>query len=444
MDVEIRDKESIKLYTVSKSKQSFKRVCLRYDNGEYKAVQRMKPLFTRCHKYMIVKLTTKAEIIENEESREETLTKYHKSKYYLKYTIHNCPEDKDIGEYYEELKEQSNELLEKNPSLNILKYGVRQTALHFFTMFNMLIDSPPEITEQEAIFINGATRGGIQYYEKGEYDEFITYDIHSHYPSIMSSMALLPYGNAIYKKIEDKEIKKSNNIGIYKCKVSIGSCDKKIFSMLKVYENELTYYTFTDVNMFYNNGCIIEMADEEYNFMTYDKYIQGKTIFKQFVDLFYNLKQSCSLGKEVLNSLWGKLCSSKKKIITSGETMNIDNYNIDRVEMDDNLEFIYHLQPKVPFKYTFGRFKAFLLGYGRSRLMKKVSKTNLQHIVRAHTDSLTFKKKLKFKVSSCIGSFDIERQNKEGEKMIIKGQNEIVIMKGDKVIEMKGRKCSML
>ena len=95
----------------------------------------------------------------------------------------------------------------------------------------MLIDSPPEITPEEAIFIEGATRGGIQYHQKGEYDEFITYDINSHYPAIMQSSSLFPYGNPIFKRMENKQIKKINDIGIYKCKVSRGKCDPKLFNI---------------------------------------------------------------------------------------------------------------------------------------------------------------------------------------------------------------------
>lgn len=95
----------------------------------------------------------------------------------------------------------------------------------------------------------------------------------------MNSKSLLPYGNPIYKRVENKQIIKNNEIGIYKCKVSRGKCDPKLFNIFKVFENEFTYYVFTDVNMFYKYGCEIEMADGEFNFMTYDKYIRGETIF---------------------------------------------------------------------------------------------------------------------------------------------------------------------
>lgn len=124
----------------------------------------MKPLFTRCYKFMVVKLTDKAEIYEDNKYRVENLTDYHSNKYYLKYTIHKCPENEDIKEWLLKFSVKSDELFDENPSLDVMKYGVRQTALHLFTMLNMTIDSPPEITPDEAVFIEGATRGGIQYY----------------------------------------------------------------------------------------------------------------------------------------------------------------------------------------------------------------------------------------------------------------------------------------
>ena len=447
MDIEIREKDDIKVYYLSRKKESFKRVCLEYKDGSFKAVQRMKPLFVRCHKSMVVKLTDKAEIIEKDKYRVESLTDYHSKKYYLHYTIHECPEDEDIKEWSLRLSIASDELHDENPSLDVMKYGIRQTALHFFTMFNMMIDSPPDITPEEAVFIEGSTRGGIQYHKKGQYEEFITYDINSHYPAIMSSNSLLPYGNPIYKTIDNKYINNKNEIGIYKCKVSRGKCDPNIFQMMKVFENEFTYYVFTDMNMFVKYGCEIEMSSDEFNFMTYDKYIKSETLFKSYVSMFYKLKSKSYLAKEILNSLWGKLCSSSKKTITSKDDkkINIDKFDIDRVEMDNDGEFIYHLKHKVPFKYSWGKLKPFILAYGRQRLMKKVNKNNAKHIIRIHTDSITFNKRLNFKVGKELGEYKKEQINEEGQKLIIHGQNDLMVVnEKEEIISRKGKKGGLM
>lgn len=85
----------------------------------------MKPLFKRCHKFMIVKITDEVEILEDNKYRKESLSKYHASKYYLRYTIHECPENEDIKEWFLNLSVASDELLDINPSLNVMKYGIR-------------------------------------------------------------------------------------------------------------------------------------------------------------------------------------------------------------------------------------------------------------------------------------------------------------------------------
>lgn len=132
--------------------------------------------------------------------------------------------------------------------------------------------------------------------------------------------------------------------------------------------------------------------------------------------MLYKLKKSSSLAKEILNSLWGKLCSSYKKTITSKDDskINIDKFNIDRVEMDTDDNFIYHLKYKVPFKYSWAKMKPFILAYGRSKLLKKANKGNLKYIVRIHTDSITFNKRLNIKTGNELGEYKVEDANKEG------------------------------
>jgi hypothetical protein len=167
-----------------------------------------------------------------------------------------------------------------------------------------------------------------------------------------------------------------------------------------------------------------------------DKLLQGKQIFGDYVNLLYKYKQQGIKGsKLLLNILWGALCETKTKYIsTSIDELHVLSRDsvITQIQpslVDEQNTFIKMANKEDYFVTNFARMKPFLLAYSRANIINLLRPYEA-NVVWIHTDGFIINKKIKDITSDKIGGLALEAY----------GQCNIVHI--NKVLDEQGNKFS--
>lgn len=257
----------------------------------------------------------------------------------------------------------------------------------------------PELSYEVDKFIRDAYRGGWTYLNPKYHNRVndrvsgITYDKNSMYPYIMYNK-LLPYGEPIefygeyeYDKkyplyIQELEIEfidlKPNKLPFINIKDDIVGTMRYIESEYLEYAENITI-TLTNIE--------IELLKEMYfvGEITYKKGFKFKgtdTLFKKYIDYYYNKKQYAKnkaerqIAKLMLNSLYGKFCSK------------VDRYNINYIENDEGLiEKVKDKDSRYTINGYYSPLGCFITAYGRE-LIVQTAVNNIDTFIYSDTDSI--------------------------------------------------------
>jgi hypothetical protein len=275
-----------------------------------------------------------------------------------------------------------------------------------------------EATYTEYVYNNKCNNGGIIYFNhkyKDEQVETYGYDEPSFYPNILNR-------DDFYFPLEQgKEIKLTEldydnlQYGIYKVKITSNNPEiRKVFCFKK--DNHYTHISIAFAYKYKDKFDIhIELiTDCEYNALVYDpnKLVSCKSIFGNWFNNLYNIKQKCKgnkLIKHLLTSLWGSLCKARIHYFTEEQYFNLESVSRDGTSEFTLVKEKYFMKDgekqttfecvrtEEPFKFPFGRLKAFLLDYSRN-VMGEIIMTNnlLDKVIRVHTDNITLEDEFEF------------------------------------------------
>ena len=328
--------------------------------------------------------------------------------------------------------------------INLYKTGEKwvKAALKLFKDLEPDIKAE-KIEKDEQEWIVNTMKGPLVWGEKYKGRAY-KYDIVSRYPSIMiSNHFAVPIKRGEFKTIPKKEFSelKFFSFGIWRAKIN--GANRKLFKI-----NNLNYYTHYDLTRAKELGYEIEIIEDgNPNFLFYNSYcrIPGNKIFKNYVNLLFELKKENVEGaKQILNALWGGLC--KKNIITKdvniSEGFNIEKYNGSVVSMDTDSSGekckVKYIKDDKYHEYNFARLGPFLISLGRKAISTMIE-PHIQYIKRIHTDGFICSKKLEWekakyrsvcnvKMGNYLGNMKYEGYCKE---VIISNCNNI---KGDFII----------
>jgi hypothetical protein len=215
------------------------------------------------------------------------------------------------------------------------------------------------------------------------------YDKNSAYPSALTdSKFSFPLQAGEFKTIE--QLPDALNYGIYRVIIH-PSIDPHINKLFRF--NTENYYTHYDISTARELNLKIELIkDEEANALLYPKRINAHQYFGEFVYEMYSLKSENPLAKDIINSLWGRLCQKiiRKSIPKPSHEINIDEDEHEIINLEilpnDNHKIYYVKKDKV-FKYKHARIGAFLTAYVRKQMANKMFPFR-ENIVKCHTDSI--------------------------------------------------------
>ena len=317
---------------------------------------------------------------------------------------------KETHSMYKEYAEQLKEATEG--TINMFKTGnIKRTVLELFGRFNKNI-TVEDITVKEFNWLEDGTMGSLTYAEEYKGIGYL-FDFCSMYPGILSSLNfMLPIkeGEFSYISKEEFEAKKYFSVGIYHCQVE-KSTDENINKLFKF--NRKNKYTNIDLQRAKELKLNINHIDKKPNALIYsrDKLINGNKVFKQYVDLLFDLKYRNVAGnapKQLLNQLWGLLCEKRElsKVIDEDDTENFELSKGRTVTsitpLNDNKLLVKYAIQKRLYETPFARLKPFLLAYGRKNLSRIVEKI-IDKVKWMHTDGFIVTEKVEVKTGDKLG-----------------------------------------
>ncbi len=300
---------------------------------------------------------------------------------------------KDIETHYNIIENNAKLIYdESNKLINIYLTGsLKNTAIKLFEHYNKNIKID-DVDNIEFNWLNKATVGPMIYCNKGYNGPAAEYDINSFYPSILrSNNFYIPLSKPKYDIIS--EIPEKLKYCIIRCKIDI--IDYRIMKT-----NKYNYYTHHDIkHAKLQNYKIQLIQDDKPNIMYYENIINGNKIFKEYVDLLYDLKTVNTFNmftddtrkyiKQMMSMLWGALV--QENTIYIFEDNIHDNMELIKIVPITDEKFKFKIRNKdKPVKYGWYRMKPFLLSLARVILCRKYI-NYLDNVVRIHTDSMWLK-----------------------------------------------------
>lgn len=317
------------------------------------------------------------------------------------FTLNISKRKVDNDEKYKNLKEMYNNLLEVNEEVNNdLMYfqNLKDYALYTFLKYNKfdLPNIAPNTYEEYLIF-HKIYNGGLMHCRKNYKGYAYCVDARSFYPSLLIDKYFeIPIST--FTKQFAKYKSDMKKLGFHRVIVK-DTQNGKYKKLVKL--NRENLYTNYDIALFQELDYEVKyIEDGKPNIYMYSEKIKSKEYFEKYIKKFDILRQrnpENMIYKLLLNILWGSLCQKVKK-------SNIHKLN-ENFKITSGVLTTYDLQEKCvetntinPFgklyKTNFGgRFACFLTSYGRYMLGRKL-KSNVDSIVRIHTDGVFFNKKV--------------------------------------------------
>jgi len=279
---------------------------------------------------------------------------------------------------------------ETNGIINMYKTGsIKNTALDIFNRFCKCVNTPEPILQDEALWIQEASKGAILVWAENYEGPMYKYDVKSMYPYIMTLMTnKFPVKRGEFKKID--KIEEFIQFGIYRCRIE-KSKDENINKLFKF--NKKGYYTSNSLNHAKKLSLKIELIqDEKPNFLYYsgDKTLKFGEVFGDYVDFMFSLKEkNIPLSKDILNRLWGALCEKVKIKLNDKKRLIIDDdEEINELKPllgNEDIDYVYVNKINERYKTTFARLCPFLLSKGRSYACDLMIE-HKEHIHRINVD----------------------------------------------------------
>ena len=127
---------------------------------------------------------------------------------------------------------------------------------------------------------------------------------------------------------------------------------------------------------------------------------------------YLNLKKNGNTrAKRILNTLWGSLCESDKLTVCTNKnniTEIYDNREVLTMCPDDNGDTVIQFSKNEKrFKTDYARLKPFLLAKGRF-MISKIYASDVDDMVRIHTDGIMMSKKINYQTGFDIGNLRYE------------------------------------
>lgn len=307
-----------------------------------------------------------------------------------------------------------------NGKINMYRTGsISNTSHCLFNQLNKIKPAPIEPFEFDYIHDCG---GGARIVEPYEGDIF-KYDIISYYPSLLNSKTLkIPVTAGTITPITQEELDDMAFVkyGIYH--VNIDVKNPKLFTRLS--SNRYTHY---EVNRAKQLKYTITVQGPALLWDT-STLKSARDIFGKYVDYLFNLKGSHPFFKQILNSLWGKLVSSRRYYTLKSTMEDLDvptGSEITKIipRKDGLFDFRITNNTSYAFKTNHARLKPFLMGYGRIKLHQAIQKVGHQYVKYSHTDSMITSKRIPSKIIKCgsgLGDWKFEETYKAN---IINGAN---------------------
>lgn len=324
----------------------------------------------------------------------------------------NEANDEDLTEYAKHFIRWCKEL--KNSSLNIdyKNYFSDYTAVTctFNRYCKKNYSNHTSITPTEYKWFERCANYGIQYLkEQNITKKCWSYDFKNQYGIIMSSDTYIP--TKCGKEITLKKLPKPKNLqyGFYHVEITCDNDDfRKFFAFSKhnVYLKESLQLAMQHADEY--DVTIKLVKDDKPNAYVYeDKYmVTLKLITNEWYTNLTELRKQYNdnrLLKHLIKSAWGHLNASSK-IYKTWEEIEKEGLDIGTTDKHDYKILKYNdygdrecyelLNTKSPYKHNI-RLKPWITGLARN-LTASIALQDIKHVIRVHTDSVSFTKEQEF------------------------------------------------
>ena len=288
--------------------------------------------------------------------------------------------------------------------------------MRFFNKYNKLYNSDyfDKISWNEYLKYEECNNGALmRCFHTSEF-ETIGFDFKMFYPNLLASQIVIngveqpfyfPQKEGTRMKLERINFKQIQ-YGIYDCVIKASNPDfAKVFDF-----NSKHVYTHYDIKFAYKHreeyGITIELiADKEYNALIYEKLVNGKSVFKNWLDRIKELKGEFpknGLIKLLSSSMWGYLSKINRRYFNDKEL----DENPDIIFDYDDDESITHLctnerdgidgttdyflvNKTQPYCLNY-RLKPFLQSFTRCVMGQLCLDIGVEKVIRVNTDNITF------------------------------------------------------
>lgn len=337
--------------------------------------------------------------------------------------FHLFKEDEQTNEGLLQYKNKFNEWCEELKPHDIIykKYYNHYSAVEYtFLRYSknrlaMINKEFQDVSFDEYKYNEACYNGGIIYLNpiyKNKNVQSFGYDYSSFYPNILVHCDLkVPTSQG--KQIKLIHLDFDNlQYGFYKVVVTCSNEEfLKVFAFSKrnVYTHFSLLFAYKYKDKFNIHFQLVE--DTDYNALIYDddELVSSRYIFHKWHNTLYNeIKPKCKnpLLKHLLSSLWGSLIKCEKYYfddeqdshLKESETGQFCRINETYFMRDGKMTTLYEcIKPEKPYKYHYGRLKAFILSLGRNIVGNIIMESNvLENVIRINTDGIVLNKPFDF------------------------------------------------
>ena len=325
------------------------------------------------------------------------------------------PNEEGLRQYKKDFTKWSNELREFDIIYPL--YGGHYDAVHrvFIKYTNKRhLKHRVKISPLENWWWSQCNNGFLSYCDKGIHDSY-GYDFSAYYPSLLADENFkFPIKDGYETTLTKLPKKKKLQVGIYNVKIQ---CDNKKFQKAfrfntnNMYSNYSLYFAMKHKKKYDIKIEMVDNGDKPNCYLYDDKYIvDGAQLFGEWYKNLTSIKKTYpknKLLKHLLSSLWGHLSSynhvyktqdeiDEQGLKVSGFSSQDADYEILEMHINDTNIKYKLIDNKDPYKYKI-RLKPFLTSFGRV-LVGSVALKNIKHVIRIHTDNITYNKPIDHKL----------------------------------------------
>ena len=279
-----------------------------------------------------------------------------------------------------------------------------------------------EPLKNEEYWLKCAMTGGLVYAQPIMLGTGYEADINSMYPWLMKLCDFITRKGKFKTIDEIPDYEDKYQYAIFRCKIT--GYDSRLFQ-----RNRHDFYTGLDVKIAQEEGYEVQLKNDGFpNMLWYTKLcrIPGEEVFGTFVDDMYKMKANGVDGaKQVINVLWGYLCSRSVTQVNTFEedpdigdmsllkTMHIrhkdgkkQHYVIKKYNMYD-VQNDPRIKMKL-FRFKYARFGCFMTALGRHKMYETINPIKA-FVYRIHTDGFISSKPLDIDAGTELGEWKLKQ-----------------------------------